>query len=275
MNEPKRWLDDDGALDDDARRALRAGFAAPVPHGARNVVWRELRNKLPLGIASAALGVTAVKAAGAASLVKMGLTGIVLGSVVAVAAVGGERLLTPPTETKRPPSAVRRLPAPTPAPVAPRASNEPAPTLDPTPELPQPPPPRERPRIPQGGPELPAPSVESKAPAPAPPRSVASFPVPTPPAVTNIDAGAATLESRRVADARTHLRTGSAAHALGILDGVRRDFPNGVLTQEREALTIEALLALGEYSHARLLATSFLARYPGSPHAEAARRALK
>jgi hypothetical protein len=273
MNEPKRWLDDDGALDDDERRALRAGFAAPVPVGARNVVWRELRNKLPLGIAGAALGVTSVKAAGAASLVKMGLTGIALGSVVAVAVVGGERLLTPAPDVKRPVSTVRRLPAPTPAPLAPRASNEPAPTLDPTPELPQPPPPRERPRTPQGGSELSAPAVEWKAPAPQ--RSVASFPVPTPPPVTNIDAGTATLESRRVADARTHLRAGSAAHALAILDGVRRDFPNGVLTQEREALTIEALLALGEYSRARSLASSFLARYPGSPHAEAARRAVK
>jgi hypothetical protein len=270
MNEPKRWLDDDSDLSDDERRALRAGFSAPVPRGAQSVVWGALRNKLPLGIAGAALGATATKAAAAVSIVKMGLTGVALGSVVAVAIVGGEHLLAPTPAATRPSSTPLRPAEVAPAPPTPQPRPvEPTPALDPTPELPHPPTPHERPKPTPVGVEQPVPTL-------APPeRSVASFAVPAPPVPHEVDAGTASLESRRVADARARLRAGNASGALGVLDSIRRDFPNGVLVQERDALTIEALLALGEYSRARSLATAFLARYPGSPHAEAARRALK
>jgi hypothetical protein len=269
MSEPKRWLDDDSGLSADERRALRAGFSAPVPREARGAVWRELGRKLPLGIAGAALGATAAKSAAAVSLVKMGLTGVVLGSVVAVAMVGGEHLLAPAPPTKPPSATVPRaqpvqLKPPAPAPIV-----EPAPMLHPTPELPQPTAPRERPKPLLDEPAAPEPKLA------APERSVASFPVPAPSVASEPDAGAATLESRRVAEARARLRAGNPSGALGVLDAIRRDFPNGVLAQERDALTIEALLALGDQARARTLATAFLARYPGSPHSEAARRALK
>jgi hypothetical protein len=81
-------------------------------------------------------------------------------------------------------------------------------------------------------------------------------------------------ESKRVTEARSLLRNGDALGALAVLDRVLVEFPRGVLVQEREALAIEALLALGDRAAARTWASAFLERYPMSPHATAARRAL-
>ena len=114
-------------------------------------------------------------------------------------------------------------------------------------------------------------SAESPRPV-ASERSVASFAVPAP--TTEVNDGAS-LESRRVAEARSALRSGNARAALTTLTALGRDVPNGVLAQEREALIIEALLSLGERERARSLAKKFLSRYPNSPHASSARRALE
>jgi hypothetical protein len=43
-------------------------------------------------------------------------------------------------------------------------------------------------------------------------------------------------------------------------------YPHGILDQEREALRIEALVALGRMDEARSRARAFEAAYPGSPH---------
>jgi outer membrane protein assembly factor BamD (BamD/ComL family) len=84
----------------------------------------------------------------------------------------------------------------------------------------------------------------------------------------------AQLESRRVAEARGLLRAGRTAACLVVLNDLMREFPNGVLTQEREALTIEALLGSGERERARSLALEFLRLHPNSPLAASVRRAL-
>jgi outer membrane protein assembly factor BamD (BamD/ComL family) len=82
-------------------------------------------------------------------------------------------------------------------------------------------------------------------------------------------------ESRRVADARALLLAGDARRALLELEAVRKDFPRGLLAQEREALAIEALGLLGERSEARQRADNFLRQYPGSPHATVVRKFLE
>ncbi|HEX6272458.1 MAG TPA: hypothetical protein VFZ53_05445, partial [Polyangiaceae bacterium] len=87
--------------------------------------------------------------------------------------------------------------------------------------------------------------------------------------------GRATLESRRVAEARALLRTGKPLAALAALSALGAEFPRGALVQEREALVVEALLASGRRDEARQRAREFLARYPTSPHAAAAKRALR
>jgi hypothetical protein len=88
------------------------------------------------------------------------------------------------------------------------------------------------------------------------------------------NAGFALAESRRVAEARAMLRRGDARGALALLARTAAEFPNGVLVQEREALTIEALNAAGDSGAARTRAAEFLRRYPESPHAAAARAVL-
>jgi len=273
MTEPTRWADDDTELTADERRVLAAGLRpSEVPRDAEDALWGALSAKLPLTTASATLGAaSATKAAATLSLLKMGLTGVLLGSVVTVAWVGGEHLASRPP-SNGPPVSSAAAPAPPPPRVAPSATSVvPVPALDPVPDLPVRPVDRERPNA-SGEPPMPRPVVRAPE-AAAAERSVASFPVPPPPAASA--GGSPLLESRRVADARARLRAGDARGALATLEGLRRDFPGGVLAQERDALMIEALLALGERERARQLATRFVARYPGSPHTAAAERALK
>jgi hypothetical protein len=82
-------------------------------------------------------------------------------------------------------------------------------------------------------------------------------------------------EMQRVARARGELRSGDAPGALRTLRALELDEPSGLLTQEREALLIEALATSGEREAARRRAAAFLARYPRSPHATAVRRATE
>src|SRR6185295_3832504 len=86
------------------------------------------------------------------------------------------------------------------------------------------------------------------------PRTTASAPVEEP----VVPAESATvLESKRFAAARDSLRAGDARTALGELDALAQDFPNGVLAQERDALRIQALAALGQKDRARELGQRF------------------
>ncbi|HSO00162.1 MAG TPA: outer membrane protein assembly factor BamD, partial [Candidatus Nanopelagicales bacterium] len=74
-------------------------------------------------------------------------------------------------------------------------------------------------------------------------------------------------ESRVLGEARDALRRGDAAGALQKLEEVRTRFPDGVLTQEREALAIEALYRSGSRAAASARAAAFLRAWPTSPHA--------
>ena len=85
----------------------------------------------------------------------------------------------------------------------------------------------------------------------------------------------ASSESRRLVAARSLLRRGRPQAALEVLTSLAADFPSGALVQEREALTIEALLASGDRRSARRRALGFIARYPESPYAGDVREALK
>ena len=75
-------------------------------------------------------------------------------------------------------------------------------------------------------------------------------------------------ESRQVSEARDALRRGDAPGALVQLEQIRGRFPGGLLVQEREALTIEALARSGRRSDASARAAAFLQAYPTSMLAE-------
>ena len=74
-------------------------------------------------------------------------------------------------------------------------------------------------------------------------------------------------ESRALLAVRRALRGGDPSTALRLLQQLRARFPQGVLAQEREALTIEALSRSGQQGLATQRATEFVARYPESPYA--------
>lgn len=74
-------------------------------------------------------------------------------------------------------------------------------------------------------------------------------------------------ESSAVLEIRRALRSGNAAAALSLIEQARHRFPRGALSQEREALTIEALAKSGAKVAAARKAQIFLHAYPKSPYA--------
>lgn len=64
--------------------------------------------------------------------------------------------------------------------------------------------------------------------------------------------------------ARTSISRGDYAAALSALSQHRREFPNGQLSQEREALRVRALWGLGQKPAALAAASAFRKRYPRS-----------
>jgi hypothetical protein len=71
-------------------------------------------------------------------------------------------------------------------------------------------------------------------------------------------------ERRLLQTARTALGRGDPESALATLERHAREYQGGQLGQEREALTIQALVGLGRRSEARTRAERFRARFPNS-----------
>jgi hypothetical protein len=81
-------------------------------------------------------------------------------------------------------------------------------------------------------------------------------------------------EAKLVAQARRALAD-DPTRALALTRQVEREFPNGMLEEERRALEIRALAALGRADEAQSAAKGFLAKFPDGPHAAAVRRAIE
>jgi TolA-binding protein len=73
-------------------------------------------------------------------------------------------------------------------------------------------------------------------------------------------------ESSLLAEARAQLRSGNVAGAQASLDRLKSQFPQGVLSQEREVLAIEVLYARGNVDGAKRRARAFIKAHPQSPH---------
>jgi outer membrane protein assembly factor BamD (BamD/ComL family) len=65
-------------------------------------------------------------------------------------------------------------------------------------------------------------------------------------------------------EARRSLARGAPASALASLSTHEARYPESALTQEREALVIKSLAAVGRIAEARTRAEDFARRYPGS-----------
>jgi hypothetical protein len=257
--DPRRLIDDLDELSPDAMRALEAGMDESVPRGAKAAVWGAVSAALPKAAAAAAASGTAagggaaaasVTASAGLSLMKVGAIGALLGTVSSVGFFAVERATAPLPSASATASSI----APAVARIdAPKTQAE----RGPAPELP-----------PQSEPVVSPPAVAREQ----------ALLDPAPEAGTGIatERTAALLgESQKLADARALLRAGAVASALDALLALERELPNGILAQERESLTIEALSVLGQRESAQRRAARFLARYPASPHAEAVRRVVQ
>ena len=110
--------------------------------------------------------------------------------------------------------------------------------------------------------DLPAPTTVLPGTAPD-----ASGPALAPAAASTERATRLLEEAQMVQQVRNELRSGNAAGALARLEQARSRFPGGVLRQEREALTIQALAGTGQRAAAAQRAGSFLREFPSSPYA--------
>jgi len=109
----------------------------------------------------------------------------------------------------------------------------------------------------------PAPATEA-SPAPAPPdEAKASKRAPA-----RAPSDDVREEIRLLDHARAALLQHAPARALERLGQYAQRFPRGALRQEAAVLRIEALREQGDPARAAALAQEFLAKHPGSPHAE-------
>jgi hypothetical protein len=255
MNDPKRWLDDDGAASSEERALLEAGRDDRIPAALRERVW--------LGVAAGA-SAAAVPSAAAAALPKgalsKGVLSLLAGSfgkgLLGVALVSGAGLgvfgLRASTKIASNSTTVASQPSRTTsiAPLAPPATE---PKLD------------DEDRPPQ---EVPSPAIVPPRPAPSR-ATTAKEASGSRPADSRLRE-----ESAAVLAVRNALVSGDAALALRLLDRARVDFPNGALAEDREALTVRALATGGQKEAARSRGESFLRAFPKSPYAAEVRAIL-
>jgi hypothetical protein len=275
MIDPKRWLDEDGSASSEERALLQAGRDNRMPAGLRERVW--------LGVAA---GAGAAAAPGAAAALQKGvigksatsfLAGPIGKAVLAAVLVGGATIgswslrSSKKVEVQSTGRGVS-LPSSTAAPAASIAVPAPGDVIDRAPADTSFPPEAANvattPRSRAG--EAQRASVHATN-ATAPPHEAA-------PAadgrVESREASRLREESAAVLEARTALLSGDAARALRVLDRVRAEFPNGALAEDREALTVRALIESGQKDAARVRGESFLRAFPRSPYAAEVRAIL-
>lgn len=306
MTDPKRLLEELEGLTEDERRALLAARGARPPRQASDLVWSGLMAKLPVppspaggggqpgggsglegagsvagssAAGSSAVG-AAVPATGAALATKSLGLGVALG--LAVAAAGyGVRV----SKTSVPVAAVEASAFSSPSrPASPgrqgREEDQPGPRSHAEAETTK----LEDPAGAASGWSTPVPLTSSAAGVSSATRELSGedrararsaerggSPVsPHPPPASGLRE-----ESLLVASARARLASGDGPGALELLDQLNRQHPAGVLMQEREALSIQALAQVGQTSSAVARARAFLARHPQSPHADRVRSVLR
>jgi hypothetical protein len=135
--------------------------------------------------------------------------------------------------------------------------------------------------VPPASPQMPtmAPAIApSPAPTPEPISTAVEAPVAPSATASSVRRAAAPQvvddtrqEIADLAEAKRALGS-DPARALAIVEAARQKYPHGVLGEEREAVGIFALSALGRTAEARTRAASFLSRHPNGPFSEKVRR---
>jgi len=295
MQEPKRWSELASGASTEESELLRVGASEKMPNELRSQVWSAVTLAAAGGAAATALGgasaaaqsgVATVETASTAGVVSKGLalaSSSVIKGVIAIAVLGGAGVgamhLRSSASTR---ASAQHAPAVHGAVARGVASRMPPELAHPAVAL----------ELDDGTPSAvasaPSPSANANA-ATLPPAAASSKSQSAPAhraeaeaaATPAGDASAASLatsrlreESAAVLAIRRTLLAGNAREALTLLARARADFPHGALAEEREALSVRALMATGDRDAARLRGEAFLRRFPRSPQAGDVRRLL-
>jgi len=282
MIDPKRWLDEGSGATFEERELLQAGRDLRMPDTLRKRVWIGVATGLTVLETAAAAGTALQKGAAAkgaftflSGTAAKGVTALAIASGVGLGVASLRSPSEPPAEShvaRVAPSVAPKPPLPTrsPAGAPPVAELLPQGAADngPSPQFAPPSSEGTKPRTPHGARKAGRPSA-----APAPPVSDADVLGGEP----NQEARRASRlaeESAAVVAIRRTLLSGEPTEALRMLDRARVQFPDGVLGQEREALSVRALVESGQKVAARKRGEAFLRAFPRSPHAAELRALL-
>jgi hypothetical protein len=238
MNDPRRWTDEGGESTALERELVGAGRDTGPSREQKRTVWGAIASQaIP-----PATGPGAAPASGTAAS-----TGLTVFKGTAIIVLLGAGIVASYRTVRRPGPPITQSAAPAPAPAhgpdeQPQAANaSPPPVGDPAAE---------------GARSVKA-AHASRRPNTAAAKDLAE----------NARASQLREESAMILGARRVLRGGDPAGALALLDAAQARFRSGILVQEREALTIEALVRSGQRALATSRAEAFLRDYPNSPHA--------
>lgn len=295
MQEPKRWSELASGASKEESELLLVGASEKMPSELRNQVWSAVTLAAAGGAAATALGgasaaaqggVATVETAGTAGVVSKGLalasSGVIKG-VIAIAVLGGAGVGAMQLGSS---SSTRASAQHGPAVHGAAARGE---AYSSVPDLTHS---AVALALDDGAPlaVASAPSAKANAAANPPPPAASSKSQSALPArraeaeaaaAPTSDASAASLASSRLREESTAvlairrtLLAGNAREALALLARARADFPHGALAEEREALSVRALMAAGDRDAARVRGEAFLRRFPRSPQAGDVRRLL-
>jgi hypothetical protein len=282
MIDPKRWLDGGSGASFEERELLQAGRDLRMPDTLRKRVWVSVATGLTAIETAAAAGAALQKGAAAKGAFTV-LSGTAAKGVTALAIASGVGLgvasLRSPSEPPPESHVARVAPSVAPKPSLPARSPAEAP---PVAEL-----------LPQvepdnaASPESATPSSEGTKPRTSGGARKAGRPSAAPVPRTSdaeVQGGEPNQEARRasrlaeesaaVVAIRKTLLSGEPTEALRMLERARVQFPDGVLGQEREALSVRALVESGQKAAARKRGEAFLRAFPRSPHAAELRALL-
>jgi hypothetical protein len=275
---PKRWLEGAAPADPLLSRALASAATDEPGAGDLRALGGQLELALALAPATLALSAAKLKAgtAGAAAgssakllapavLSKIGLAVVVSGGLIAGAVHYGRG--SGAAESIRAPAPVTHASAGAKVKALPQSSSSEVvadtPIATPVPSATPAPAPRRAPSSARSA--VPAASPANSAAPPA--REVSSAAAEPKPARTAPAPVASPAEEIALVErAQKSLRHGSASEALALADRHDKEHPNGAVTQESEAIAIEALYRLGRRVEADARRARFRARFPGSPH---------
>jgi len=287
MTNPKRWLDElpHGSQE---RELLLVGKAARPAEGALDANWKALCAALGTTAAisgtfatsaaantAAASASTSVKAGAAVAASKAAGTGLLLvaakslavGVGVGLALMGAATMVERASEDSARPAAAMKRSATVDAPQPPRNAPSIPPSALPDPMR------EERVASPSSNASGPSPARELGAAASQPQNAVGS---PSAVSATSTEVKNASLarQARELAELKRLIDSGASHEALRRLEENFSAGTASVLSEERDALHVQALARAQRRNEARAFARQFLLRYPHSPYFETMRQLL-